>query len=136
MKKEIKKRSQENCTSSKTCTSTHENIVLSGNALTVLDAVHRHDPSIQELVERIPRGSVVAALAVVSVTAGTVVARRMVQVKPHPTLDAENTSSDILLDRRSRPHDAAGGGHGAVAPHVAAERLADGELEAADGAAV
>jgi hypothetical protein len=38
--------------------------------------------------------------------------------------------------RRRHRHDGHAARHGAVAPHVAAEGLADGELEAADGAAV
>ena len=118
----------------------------------VAKAVDGHGASVEELMERDPTGGGgginVAALHLG--VAAVVVAGRVVEVEPQPAGldaavavvvvdDADDVAVRLLVDddprRRRRWHGHAAR-HGAVAPHVAAEGLADGELEAADGAAV
>jgi hypothetical protein len=105
-------------------------------------------------MERDPRGGggIAATLRLHRVAA--VVARRVVEVEPQPAAglldaavvvdvvvadDADDVAVRLLVDddpRRRGRHRRHAARHGAVAPHVAAKGLADGELEAADGAAV
>ena len=82
-------------------------------------------------------------MAALGVVVAGVVAGWMVPVEPQAAaldaavvvvaVDVDVDDVGLLVDD-DRPRHAAG--HGAVAPHVAAESLANGELEAADGAAV
>ncbi|CAN6340259.1 unnamed protein product [Urochloa humidicola] len=102
-------------------------------------AVDGHGGRVQELMERDPGGGIVAALRL---RVAAIIAGRVVEVEPQPALDAAVVVVDdgdvglLVDDDRPPRRRRRAAGHGAVAPHVAAEGLADGELEAADGAAV
>jgi hypothetical protein len=83
-------------------------------------------------MERDPGGGGIN-VAALRLRIAAVLARRVVQIEPQPPLDALFVDGvRLLVDDDRRGH----AGHGAVAPHVASERLPDGELEATDGAAV
>lgn len=121
----------------------------------VAKAVDGHGGSVEELMERDPRGGAGIAATLRLHRVAAVVARRVVEVEPQPAAglldaavvvdvvvadDADDVAVRLLVDddprRRGRHRHRRTARHGAVAPHVAAEGLADGELEAADGAAV